>query len=92
MLYILKYIPGMQLRVSDEIEEVGLDLDQFDDEVVGEWAAWDTEEGHIRRASHSAGVIHGVPVAAPASATAGSGSETPTEVEQVKAQNEAKRE
>ena len=92
MLYILKYIPGMHLRVSDEIEEVGLDLDQFDDEAVGEWATWDTEEGHVRRASHSPGVIHGVPMAAPGSATVESGSQTPTDVEHVKAQNEAKQE
>lgn len=33
MLMILKFIPGMHLRVSDDIEEIGLDMDQFDDEV-----------------------------------------------------------
>lgn len=35
MLMILKYIPGMHLRVSDDVEDIGLDLDQFDDEAVG---------------------------------------------------------
>ena len=29
----------MKLRVTDDIEEIGLDNDQFDDEVVGEWAS-----------------------------------------------------
>ncbi|KAK1068141.1 hypothetical protein LTR12_004320 [Friedmanniomyces endolithicus] len=39
LLLILKYIPGMHLRVSDEAEMMGLDLDQFFDEQVGE-ADW----------------------------------------------------
>jgi Amt family ammonium transporter len=29
MLTILKYIPGMHLRVPDEIEAIGYDMDQF---------------------------------------------------------------
>jgi Amt family ammonium transporter len=29
LLYILKYIPYMHLRVSDEVEMVGLDIDQY---------------------------------------------------------------
>lgn len=97
LLLILKYIPGMHLRVSDDIEEIGVDMDQFDDEAVGEWVSlsirfplstalrrgsrelleqlltfgqglYDTEEGHQRRMSMS-NVVHGIPVAAPASAT-----------------------
>lgn len=83
MLYILKYTPGMRLRVTDEIEEIGLDVDQFDDEVVGEWGMFDTEEGHARRASHTGGILHGI--SAPAS-----GSQTPTNVEQVKSESTAK--
>jgi len=71
MLMILKFIPGMHLRVSDDVEEIGLDLDQFDDEVVGEWGNYDTEDGHDRRGS----TIHGVPVAAPASAHVETGSD-----------------
>lgn len=87
MLMILKYVPGMHLRVTDEIEEVGLDLDQFDDEVVGEWGIYDTQEGHARRASHTGGpVLHGVPLGAPGSANIESGSATPPDTEQVKAQ------
>ena len=69
MLMILKYTPGMNLRVTDDIEEIGLDLDQFDDEVVGEWGIYEDGEGHR--------VIEGVPTAAPASATVTNGSDTP---------------
>ena len=108
MLYGLKFIPGMHLRVTDEIEEIGLDygkncsvtvsteafanrvqqrLDQFDDETVGEWGMFDTQEGHARRASNAEPIIHGIPAA-----NSASGTQTPTDVEQVKAQAEAKRE
>ncbi|ROW03314.1 hypothetical protein VSDG_01371 [Cytospora chrysosperma] len=38
MLMIMKYIPGLHLRVSDETEERGLDLDQFFDETIGDWS------------------------------------------------------
>jgi Amt family ammonium transporter len=38
LLYILKYIPGMQLRVDEEVEMVGLDRAQFVDEQIGERA------------------------------------------------------
>lgn len=36
LLYILKFIPGMQLRVDEEAEMVGLDRAQFIDEQIGE--------------------------------------------------------
>ena len=72
MLMGLKYIPGMHLRVADDIEEIGLDHDQFDDEVVGEWGIYDTQQGHERRNSS---VVHGVAVAAPASAVVETGSD-----------------
>ncbi|KAJ9482982.1 hypothetical protein VN97_g10435 [Penicillium thymicola] len=36
LLYILKFIPGMQLRVDEEAEVVGLDRAQFIDEQIGE--------------------------------------------------------
>lgn len=73
----------MHLRVNDEIEEIGLDHDQFDDEVIGEWGLYDTQEGHERRASHSGGILQGVSIGA-------SGTATPNDVEQVKAENTAK--
>lgn len=38
MLMIMKYIPGLHLRISDEAEERGLDLDQFFDEQIGDWS------------------------------------------------------
>jgi Amt family ammonium transporter len=45
LLYILKYIPGMHLRVSDEAETMGLDIDQFFDEQVGDWSLFETTHG-----------------------------------------------
>jgi Amt family ammonium transporter len=41
LLYILKYIPGMNLRVSEEAEAAGLDKDQFFEEEVGDWGLFD---------------------------------------------------
>jgi Amt family ammonium transporter len=41
LLYILKYIPGMHLRVSEEAEMQGLDIDQFFDEQIGDWGMFD---------------------------------------------------
>lgn len=38
LLSIMKYIPGLHLRVSDEAEELGLDMDQFFDEQIGDWS------------------------------------------------------
>lgn len=37
LLLILKYIPGMHLRVDSEAEMIGLDIDQFFDEQIGDW-------------------------------------------------------
>lgn len=36
LLLIMKYIPGLHLRVTDEVEERGLDNDQFFDEEIGD--------------------------------------------------------
>ena len=36
LLYIINFIPGMQLRVHEEAEMVGLDRTQFIDEQIGE--------------------------------------------------------
>jgi Amt family ammonium transporter len=41
LLYILKYIPGMHLRVTEEVEMNDLDLDQFFDEQIGDWGMFD---------------------------------------------------
>jgi Amt family ammonium transporter len=41
LLYILKYIPGMHLRTTEEAEMKGLDLDQFFDEQIGDWGMFD---------------------------------------------------
>lgn len=39
LLYALKFIPFMHLRVTEEAEMIGLDLDQFiDDEQIGDWS------------------------------------------------------
>lgn len=60
---MLTHSLGMHLRVKDDVEEIGLDMDQFDDETVGEWGFYDTEEGHERR--NSTVVMHGMSVPAP---------------------------
>lgn len=44
LLMIMKYIPGLHLRVSDEAEEMGLDMDQFFDEQIGDWSYLDEVE------------------------------------------------
>ncbi|KAK5651381.1 hypothetical protein OQA88_12538 [Cercophora sp. LCS_1] len=36
LLLIMKYIPGLHLRISDEAEEAGLDRDQFFGEEIGD--------------------------------------------------------
>jgi Amt family ammonium transporter len=41
LLYILKYIPGMHLRVTEEAEMMGLDIDQFFDEQIGDWGMFE---------------------------------------------------
>lgn len=41
LLYILKYIPGMHLRVSEEAEANGLDIDQFFEETAGDWSMFE---------------------------------------------------
>lgn len=46
LLMIMKYIPGLHLRVSDEAEERGLDLDQFFDEQIGDWSYLDMAGKH----------------------------------------------
>ncbi len=47
--YILKYIPGMYLRVSHEAEMMGLDLDQFHDEQIGDWSLFEGPDGLFER-------------------------------------------
>lgn len=49
ILMVLKYIPGMHLRASEEAEMMGLDLDQFFDEQIGDWSAFEQNayEGKI---------------------------------------------
>lgn len=44
LLMIIKYIPGMHLRVSEEAEMRGLDSDQFYDEQIGDWSAFHPED------------------------------------------------
>ncbi|KAF2395619.1 ammonium transporter MepA [Trichodelitschia bisporula] len=38
ILLVMKYIPGLHLRVSEEAEMMGLDIDQFMDEQIGDWS------------------------------------------------------
>jgi Amt family ammonium transporter len=59
LLMILKYIPGLHLRVTDEVEMIGLDMDQFSDEQVGEWALFN-DDNTGRRGSFQQ-ITHGFP-------------------------------
>jgi ammonium transporter, Amt family len=47
ILFVLKFIPGMHLRVSEEAEMIGLDLDQFFDEQIGDWSMFEPKDSHI---------------------------------------------
>lgn len=68
LLMIMKYIPGLHLRVSDEAEERGLDLDQFFDEQIGDWSYLDMAQkqnsttiiGQTGRGSDSSSTREGV--------------------------------
>ncbi|KAI5362982.1 putative ammonium transporter, ammonium/urea transporter [Septoria linicola] len=61
LLLALKYIPGVGLRVSEEAEMRGLDIDQFFDEQIGDWSYLETFEGNHQ-------ITHGIPqVGLPAS-------------------------
>ncbi|ORY18317.1 ammonium transporter AmtB-like domain-containing protein [Clohesyomyces aquaticus] len=54
LLYALKFIPFMHLRVSEEAEMIGLDLDQFFDEQIGDWSL--LEHMHDYNMQHLSGV------------------------------------
>lgn len=54
LLYILKFMPGMQLRVDEEAEMIGLDGTHFIDEQIGERAFFDDLYG-----SSPTSVLHG---------------------------------
>lgn len=45
LLYILKFIPGMNLRVDEEAEMIGLDRAQFFDEQIGDWTMFESIPG-----------------------------------------------
>jgi len=46
LLLIMKYIPGLHLRVSEEVEINGLDGDHFFEEQIGEWAEFERRTYH----------------------------------------------
>jgi ammonium transporter, Amt family len=56
LLYILKMIPGMKLRVEEEHEIIGLDKAQFVDEQIGDWSMFDTYTG-VTSKTESSGVL-----------------------------------
>lgn len=45
LLYIIKFIPGMKLRVAEDAEIGGLDRAQFVDEQIGDWSMFDSYSG-----------------------------------------------
>lgn len=69
MLMVLKYIPGLHLRVTEESEMLGLDLDQFCDETVGDWSSFEIEQFGVKSR-----LIVG---------TNGTGAETPPDAEKL---------
>lgn len=75
MLMALKYTPFLHLRVTDEVEELGVDLDQFHDEVIGEWSTFTIEEN---------GITQGIKEARASMSAAHSGTITPPSKEEHK--------
>jgi ammonium transporter, Amt family len=63
LLLIMKYIPGLHLRVTDEIEMIGYDVDQFDEELIGEWNMYE-----MHGDGTTSQITHGVPLSSPPSA------------------------
>lgn len=61
LLLILKYIPGMKLRVEEAAEMVGLDKAQFVDEQIGDWSMFDTVPGVKDTESPSASMVMPTP-------------------------------
>ena len=59
LLLILKYIPGMHLRVSSEAEELGLDQDQFFDEEIGDWGMFHEMENKPAQINGVVGDVSG---------------------------------
>jgi Amt family ammonium transporter len=49
LLYILKCIPGMKLRITEEAEMIGLDRAQFVDEQIGDWSMFEAFSGMSTR-------------------------------------------
>lgn len=56
LLYIIKFIPGMKLRVAEDAEIGGLDRAQFVDEQIGDWSMFDSYSGETYKHS-SPGVV-----------------------------------
>lgn len=61
LLYILKFIPGMHLRVSEEAELNGLDLDQFFEEQIGDWSGFESNRLQYDISSPTTPPAHEVP-------------------------------
>lgn len=56
LLLLLKYTPGMHLRVSEEAEMKGLDIDQFFDEQIGDWSFFHDGDGKTLSGTRSDGL------------------------------------
>ncbi|KAI9787232.1 MAG: hypothetical protein M1839_003468 [Geoglossum umbratile] len=64
ILFTLKYIPGMHLRVTEEVELAGLDMDQFFDEQIGDRTIFEPTEGLVEGISTSTSTPGTPPVVA----------------------------
>lgn len=70
LLLIMKYIPGLSLRVTEEEERQGLDFGHFIDETIGDWNMFDhmLEIDALRTA-----IVEGHSITPPAQTVASSG-------------------
>jgi Amt family ammonium transporter len=59
ILLILKYIPGLHLRVTSEQELLGYDLDQFFDEQIGDYSLYDEMLRYKEQGTANVQHLHG---------------------------------
>ena len=57
LVLILRYTPGLHLRIQDEAEMAGIDIAQFFDETVGEWSSFETEINGTRKIDGQGGRV-----------------------------------
>lgn len=56
LLFAMKYVRGMHLRVSEDAETKGLDNDQFFDEQIGDWSFFHATQPTVTEGVRRGGV------------------------------------